>query len=337
MSGPNLSRRRFLGVAGITAGTVAVAPILSSCGSNSGSVFDAIARATTDPTGTRLTVVPVDALVLAAADGRRIQRPWGTSSIIELRSGDDRLARFGAEGDHPTLNAPSDAAFAPDGTVWVVDRGNRRLLHLDADLQILGGITSLDEFDLHSPIGVESLSDGSLVVTDTRVGVALIDDPTSVSPSVVTLLAAADGSTGTAVIPDHVVITDDDTIIVRDRTNRSEPQIHRFGANGNPLGPPSRIDGVHSSMIALPGGTVIAFDAATRTVVRLEPSGVVTRYTIAEVSDRLSRLREAADLIGPDTSHDRTPRSIAFDRTADELFLSVRGPANRNDGSPHER
>jgi DNA-binding beta-propeller fold protein YncE len=300
-------------------------------------VFDAIDRATSDATGSTLTVVPVDALVLAAAGGHRIQRPWATPSIIELRSGDDLLARFGAEGDHTTLDAPSDATFAPDGTVWVVDRGNRRLLHLDANLEFLGGITSLDEFDFRSPIGVESLSNGSLVVTDTRVGVALIEDPSSVSPSVVTLLAAADGSTGAAVIPDRVAISDDDTIIVRNRTNRSAPQIHRFAADGSPVGPPNGIDGHHSSIVALPGGTVIAFDAATRTVIRLDPSGAVTRYTIAEVGDRLSRLREATEIIGPDTSHDRTPRAISLDRTANELLLSVRSLANRNDRSPNER
>lgn len=67
---------------------------------------------------------------------------------------------------HPDLNGPQSATFSPDGSFWVADAGNKRILHLSATLAILGEIKSIAGVALKHPSAVASLPDGRLAVSD---------------------------------------------------------------------------------------------------------------------------------------------------------------------------
>jgi DNA-binding beta-propeller fold protein YncE len=73
------------------------------------------------------------------------------------------------------LNAPRSLAFAKDGTVYVADSRNHRVLHLDMEGNTLhewgtfadGVNTPVDAGTFNEPWGIAIASDGSVYVTDT--------------------------------------------------------------------------------------------------------------------------------------------------------------------------
>jgi DNA-binding beta-propeller fold protein YncE len=86
------------------------------------------------------------------------------------------LVIFGNE--EVTLNAPRDIAFAPDGTFYVADSGNHRIVHFDADGRFLNAFGTYGASDyatqimapeghLNEPWGLAVGPDGSVYVADT--------------------------------------------------------------------------------------------------------------------------------------------------------------------------
>lgn len=209
------SRRRFLTLAGAAAGAVALAPLVAACEAAppAGPSALSIPEWQRGITG----VVTTDALVLAAAGGARVQHARGNARRIDLAVDEAVVASYGAESDPTIVNRVSDAAFAPDGTIWFVDRGNARLLHLTAELAPLPAVASIDGVALRSPAGVDALPDGRIVVTDTRGGVAIVDP----SGTGRWLHRAADGSAGPAAsVPREIAVSGTGAVLVHDRTNR---------------------------------------------------------------------------------------------------------------------
>jgi DNA-binding beta-propeller fold protein YncE len=74
---------------------------------------------------------------------------WGVPGT----SSDDPLILFG----------PRDIAIAQDGSLWVTDTGNNRVLHFTADGEPLGALRGLE---FSEPVGVTSLQHGGLLVAD---------------------------------------------------------------------------------------------------------------------------------------------------------------------------
>ncbi|MCQ3937051.1 MAG: hypothetical protein DPW18_08405 [Chloroflexi bacterium] len=80
-----------------------------------------------------------------------------------------------AQANPLVLNAPRSLAFAPDGTLYLADSRNHRILHLDTDGSILhewgtfadGINTPIGDGTLNEPWGVAVGPDGSVYVTDT--------------------------------------------------------------------------------------------------------------------------------------------------------------------------
>ena len=74
------------------------------------------------------------------------------------------------------LNGPQSAAFSPDGSIWVADAGNKRILHLSATLAVLGEIRRIAGLVLKRPIAVSSLPDGRLAVVDAHLNQIAVTD-----------------------------------------------------------------------------------------------------------------------------------------------------------------
>jgi len=74
------------------------------------------------------------------------------------------------------LNGPQSAAFSSDGSFWVADAGNKRILHLSPTLVILGLITSIAGVALKYPSAVASLPDGRLAVSDSYLNQIAVTD-----------------------------------------------------------------------------------------------------------------------------------------------------------------
>jgi uncharacterized protein (TIGR03663 family) len=77
-------------------------------------------------------------------------------------------------GETAALNHPLGAAIAPDGSVWIADEFNNRVVHFDANGSFLNDITGIgDPLPLNRPNGVAVAADGSVWIADTwnyRVG-----------------------------------------------------------------------------------------------------------------------------------------------------------------------
>jgi len=73
------------------------------------------------------------------------------------------------------MNAPRALAFAPDGTLYIADSRNHRVLHLDAQGKVLhqwgrfadGVSTPMEDGTFNEPWGIAVSSDGFVYVTDT--------------------------------------------------------------------------------------------------------------------------------------------------------------------------
>lgn len=77
---------------------------------------------------------------------------------------------------HPDLNGPQSATFSSDGSFWVADAGNKRILHLSATLAVLGEIKIIAGVALKHPIAVASLPDGRLAVSDAYLNQIAVTD-----------------------------------------------------------------------------------------------------------------------------------------------------------------
>jgi DNA-binding beta-propeller fold protein YncE len=79
------------------------------------------------------------------------------------------------QAEPPTLNAPRSLAFAPDGTMYVADSKNNRILHLEPDGRVLNSWGSFNDGvngpaplgTFNEPWGVAVGPDGSVYVSDT--------------------------------------------------------------------------------------------------------------------------------------------------------------------------
>jgi DNA-binding beta-propeller fold protein YncE len=105
--------------------------------------------------------------VAATADEILVADP-GANQVAVLSRGGDELARWSGDGAADTFGLPSDVAAGPDGTAWVVDALNSRVVHVARDGRWLGilGQPPTAEGGLVRPKGIHVDGSGLIFVTD---------------------------------------------------------------------------------------------------------------------------------------------------------------------------
>ena len=267
-----LSRRKFLTLAGGAAGAVAVAPLLSSCDASPPAGPSAYSTPLSSDWADLTSITLVPGVVLAAAKGTHLRQRAGTTGTIELIHSDSVVGSFGTSSDPTRLNFALDATFAPDGTIWVIDRGNQAILHFDATLKPIATHTAVGDTKLRSPSGIEALSDGRLVVTDSRSGVHVVSPSTqstgtlrSTRIATVTDVDLSSTRSPTLFVPREIAVGPDDTIIVHDRSNGSRPRLLSYSSDGSQVAEPVPLEGTVTSLAVTPRGNLVTVDSSTQT------------------------------------------------------------------------
>lgn len=87
-------------------------------------------------------------------------------SIPKLYTGEESLIYFG--GDQPFLNAPGDLFMGEDGSLYVSDSGNNRILKLDNQFKIKKEYTEAMGVPFNTPNGIYVYPNGDLLIADTK-------------------------------------------------------------------------------------------------------------------------------------------------------------------------
>lgn len=274
----------------------------------------------------------VNAMVLAAAGGLHLQRGWSASNTIDLVRDNEVLASFGTVGDPKTLNFVSDATFAPDGSVWIVDRGNRRLLHLDQSLRPIASLNTINGTPLRSPAGIVALTDGRIVFTDTRLGVGVISPDSVGTRSTSWISKATSGVDGSlAVVPHEIAVGYGNEIVFQDRSNGTSRQLHRLNSDGSKIASVRPPHGIHTSIAIASNGDVIGINASTQTLSRIGADGASDAIDINGVNSIIGRSLVLHDTQGQAISHGdasarhqaAVPVRITSDHATQQLILSA--------------
>ncbi|MHA7773103.1 Vgb family protein [Roseibium sp. M-1] len=106
---------------------------------------------------------------LAHSNGRIYAMSGGTAEVIAYENG----KAVASAGSHPGAH---DVAEAPDGSVWVADNFNRRLVRYTPDLEVLQVVDG-PEFGFTGPRYLDIDSFGRLVVADQDAHRILMIDP----------------------------------------------------------------------------------------------------------------------------------------------------------------
>lgn len=156
---PDFSRRKFLFTVGMASGSFVLPILLNGCGSGESGA------AQSGSTNTSANALRLD----AGAYGT-LERPKNNPYMVRLVTPSGTILASYGEGDHQRLNAPKDATRVNDGSFWLVDTGNRRLVHLDDKLSLIGTIDSVAGTRFLRPASICELPDRRLVVADAGIG-----------------------------------------------------------------------------------------------------------------------------------------------------------------------
>ena len=95
----------------------------------------------------------------------------GGDTVYVADTENSRVTAFSLAGDFKAtsggLYGPRGVAVAPDGSVWVTDLGNRRLMRYDAQLKHWDSFGRSEKgLDFRAPIGIAIAPDGVVYVSD---------------------------------------------------------------------------------------------------------------------------------------------------------------------------
>lgn len=273
-----------------------------------GSALEACTDGTTAIPADRLTpsavdnapvseAVGYDRLVLHAGPDGQIERNWSDHEGVELVRPDGTVVAYRSPVDRSLLNTAHDAVRAPDGTFWVTDAGNGRLIHLGPGMTVLGTIDAVAGRRLSQPQGI-TMAGSDLVIADRGVGLVAITDGTGkgrwLGTRVEDLPGVAAGThrwsateAGVLDNPKAVEMAADGSVVVFDNAAK---RLTTFG-----------LDGTARSMIALSGaptgfaldpkGNQYLADVSRRLVYRIDVDGDESPIAVVD-HDRTARISE---------------------------------------------
>jgi sugar lactone lactonase YvrE len=171
------------------------------------------------------------------------------------------------------LNAAQSVVLMPDGSFWIADAGNKRLLHLSSSLAVLGSITTIGGVRLITPTALAVLPDGRLVVGDIGLEkIAITNSAGSGSWYGTSLLASTLNSStfswknqpaNVLDSPKVIRVSSDSTILVLDTAAR---RLVLFNSSGSVLSA-IPLMGRPSGFAIAPDNTVYVCDASTKKLI----------------------------------------------------------------------
>jgi DNA-binding beta-propeller fold protein YncE len=296
-----LSRRRFLAGVSASAGVLAVSGALASCSSDADSSQTDMRAGTVGLGAGGGRATGYDRLVLHAGPSGQIVRDWFDHHSVVLARRNGRVVRHGARADPGLMNSAAGAAQAPDGTFWVADRGNDRLIHLDVDFALIGAVTSVAGRPLGRPRAVTMVGE-RVAVTDSRSGQIAISDSNGDGvwvgvPLEQTLqIGSGDFDWGRADpgVLDHptaIAATPDGHLVVFDPAAR---RLTRFDANAQAIATVA-LFGHPTGFTIDPAGAMYLADSTRQLVYRVDENGAETNVAVFDRDRKVEISASQAD------------------------------------------
>lgn len=126
-----------------------------------------------------------------------------------------------------SLRRPQSFALAPDGTLWIADTENRRIVHASADGALLGAFTPKG---LLRPTGIDVAADGTVAVTDFLADRVLLFGPDGAMRG---SFGGSKAWQGLLDAPADVLFLHDGTLLV---VEFQSARVQHFDRKGNSLG-----------------------------------------------------------------------------------------------------
>lgn len=159
-------------------------------------------------------------LVATAAGGIFVTDPLSGRVVSISTDGEILHSAGGVEGPHAgAFNTPMALAEAPDGSLWMVDTFNFRVVHLSSELEILGSFGRHGDAsgDFALPKGIAVDPDGHIYVSDAIFDVVQVFD----SDGQLLLVIGGHGTgPGEFLNPAGLAFLPDGTLLVADSGNR---------------------------------------------------------------------------------------------------------------------
>lgn len=153
-----IGRRDFLLGLAAASGYAVLPSFLTGCGSGGSTPASTTSSDSSAP------------IKLGAGSYGTLERPRNSPYSLNLvNPAGATIATYG-QNDRRLINAPQSGIAAQDGSFWIVDVGNRQILHLDNKFALIETINTVAGVQFSQPISIAQLSDQRLVVSDKGVG-----------------------------------------------------------------------------------------------------------------------------------------------------------------------
>jgi sugar lactone lactonase YvrE len=159
-------------------------------------------------------------LVAMVSGGIVMTDPAGGRVVRISADGEITHSTGGTEGPSAgVFNTPTALAEDPDGSLWMVDTFNFRIVHLSAELEILGSFGRHGDAsgDFALPKGIAVDPDGHIYVSDARFDAIQVFEPDG---RLLLVIGGHGTGRGEFLNPAGLAFTSDGTLLVADSGNR---------------------------------------------------------------------------------------------------------------------